>query len=201
MSTDNYRTNSSGHLVPVESIKTIDLLRDDTVTRIIANAKIQQEQMAAFKQQTMSDINTFVNLSAEEYGIKWGGKRGNLTLSSYDGKYKVQLAVSDTLSFDERLQIAKQLVDECIHEWTAGSNANVRALIEHAFQTDKQGKLNTARIFGLMRLDMEGEKWALAMVALKDSIVPASTCEYLRLYERVENTDKYQQITMDISRL
>lgn len=200
-STTQYRTNSYGHLVPIETIKPIDLLRDDTVSRIIAGAHKVQEQMRAFKEQAQSDIDAFVKLSAEQYEVKWGGKKGNLTLTSYDGKYKVLLAVSDNLNFDERLHIAKQLIDECIHEWTEGSNANIKALIEHAFQADKEGNINTARIFGLMRLKIDDAKWQDAMTALKDSIQITATSRYLRLYERVGNTDKYQQIPMDIAGL
>lgn len=196
-----YRANSFGHLVPEESIKELDLLRDDTVTRIITGALAEQERMRDFKRTALSDIAAFLEIAAEQYNTKLGGKKGNLSLVSYDGKYKVMLAVSDSLNFDERLHIAKQLIDECIHEWVSDSSANVRALIEHAFQTDKQGNINTARVFGLMRLKMDGEKWAQAMNALKDSIQITSTSQYLRLYERIGNTDQYQQIAMDIAGL
>jgi hypothetical protein len=198
---DGYRANSFGHLVPVGAIKPLDLLRDDTVTRIIWNAQIMQEQMRLFKNKALADIAAFLEIAADQYNTKLGGKKGNLSLVSYDGQYKVLLAVSDSLNFDERLHIAKQLIDECIHEWTADSNANIKALIEHAFQTDKQGNINTARIFGLMRLKIDGEKWQQAMQALKDSIQITSTSQYLRLYERVGESDKYQQIAMDIAGL
>jgi hypothetical protein len=195
---DGYRVNSYGHLVPVAAIKPLDLLRDDTINRIIWNAQIMQEQMRLFKNKALADIAAFLEIAAEQYNTKLGGKKGNLSLVSYDGKYKVLLAVSDSLNFDERLHIAKQLIDECIHEWTADSNANIKALVEHAFQTDKQGNINTARIFGLMRLKIEDAKWRQA---LKDSIQITSTSQYLRLYERVGDTDKYQQIAMDIAGL
>jgi hypothetical protein len=198
---DGYRADSYGRLVPVTAIKPLDLLRDDTVTRIIWNAQIMQEQMRLFKNKALTDIAAFLEIAAEQYNTKLGGKKGNLSLASYDGKYKVLLAVSDSLNFDERLHIAKALIDECIHEWTADSNANIKALVEHAFQTDKQGNINTARIFGLMRLKIEDAKWRQAMEALKDSIQITATSQYLRLYERVGDSDKYQQISMDIAGL
>jgi hypothetical protein len=196
-----YRADSFGRLVPVVSIQPLDLLRDDTVVSIIDKARRVQEQMRTFKNQAMDDIAAFLSISAEQYKTTFGGKKGNLSLVSYDGKYKVIVAVSDSLNFDERLHIAKQLIDECIHEWTADSNANIKALVEHAFQTDKQGNINTARIFGLMRLKIDDPKWQQAMQALKDSIQITSTSQYLRLYERVNDSDKYQQIAMDIAGL
>lgn len=199
-----YRANAQGHLVPESTIEPIDILRDDTVRTIIGRAGDVQEQLRVFKKNALDDIGTFLEISANQYGIKMGGRKGNISLSSYDGRFKVIIAVSDTLSFDERLQIAKQLVDECIHIWAKDSNDNIKALVEHAFQTDKQGKINTTRIFSLMRLKINDSKWQKAMDALKDSIQIDSSCQYLRLYERVKDekgTEVYKQITLDIAGL
>ncbi len=201
---NQYRTNAQGHLVPENTIEPIDLLRDDTVRQIIAKAQVLQGQMKAYKADAMLDIKTFLDISANQYGIKMGGKKGNITLTSYDGETKVIVSVSDTLSFDERLQIAKQLVDKCILTWAKDANSNIQALVQHAFQTDKQGKISTARIFGLMRLKIDDEQWQTAMKALKDSIKIDSSCEYLRLYKKVRDdngNERYQQIALDIAGL
>jgi len=194
-----YRPNAQGHLIPNESIKPLDLLRDDTVRRIVDNARDTQHQLLRFKTSAMDDINSFVDIAAEQYSTKLGGKRGNLTLTSFDGRYRINVQVSDLLRFDERLHIAKQLIDECIHEWTTDSNANIKALIEHAFQTDKEGNINKGRVFGLMRLKIDDAKWIKAMEALKDSIQIASSSEYMRVYERIGQTDQYKQIALDIA--
>lgn len=197
-----FRANSKGHLVPEAEIKDIDKLRDDTVQAIIRHASGVQLQLQAFKTQAFADIATFMQLSAEQYGVKWGGEKGNVSLISYDGKYKVLLAVADRLAFGEQLHIAKQLIDECIHAWTDGSSSKIQALIEHAFQTDKQGKINTARVLSLLSLKMDGdEKWATAMNALKDSIQTVSSSKYIRLYERVGKSDEYRQISLDLASL
>lgn len=198
--TAQYRTNAAGHLVPEDMIDDLDKLRDDTVAAIVRGAQVLQQQMAAFKTQTFADIETFMQISAERYHTTWGGKKGNVSLISYDGKYKVQLAVSDRIAFGEQLQIAKQLVDECIHNWTNGSNDRVRALIEHAFQTDKEGRINTARVLNLMSLKIDDDpNWTAAMKALRDSINVVSTARYIRLYERIGKTDQYKQISLDLA--
>ncbi|NOR71605.1 MAG: DUF3164 family protein [Methylomarinum sp.] len=196
-----YMKNAQGHLVPDDSIEDIDKLRNSLVTDVIKAAKLLQSDMARFKATVVGDIDAFVEISAEEYDTKLGGKKGNLSLTSFDGQYKILMAVSDTLAFDERIQIAKQLIDECIHEWTKNSDNNVKALIEHAFQTDKEGNINTGRVLGLFKLKIEDEKWQKAMEALKDSISVASSKRYMRIYERPGNDEKYQQISLDISRL
>ena len=37
-----------------------------------------------------------------------------MTLTSFDGRFKVMVAVNDTVQFNEKLQVAKQLIDKCI---------------------------------------------------------------------------------------
>ncbi|PPD36045.1 MAG: sulfate transporter [Methylomonas sp.] len=196
-----YKQDSFGRLVPIEAIDKIDLLRDQTVSKIVQSGLDMQEKMTQWKRQAMDDIVAFCQLSAENYGVKWGGKKGNLSLVSYDGRYKVLIAVSDSLAFDERLQVAKSLIDECIHEWTKDSKTEIKTLVEHAFQTDRQGNINVGRIFSLMRVKIEHPKWQMAMEALKDSIQVTATSQYLRLYQRVGDTDKYEQIPLDLARL
>lgn len=196
-----YMRNAQGHLVPVDMINDIDRARDELVQEIIGDAERLREQMAAFKRRVMGDLSAFVDLSAEKYGIKMGGTKGNTTFSSFDGRYKIRIDVSECITFDERLQIAKKLVDECIHKWAAGSGAEIRALVEHAFQTDKEGKISVGRILGLMRLKIEDEQWKSAMQAVHDSMQVAGTTTYMRIYRRIGDGERYEQVSMDFSRL
>ena len=65
-----------------------------------------REDMQRAKRRIFASFNDFVALSAQEYDVQLGGKKGNTTLISYDGRFKVQLAVSENIVFDERLQVA-----------------------------------------------------------------------------------------------
>ncbi len=198
---DQFRRNAKGHLVPVDQIKDIDRLRDDLVQDVIAKATALQEEMRRVKDQIATEVEAFLELSAREYGTAYGGKKGNVTLSSFDGQYQVKRAVADHLAFDERLQVAKELIDQCIHTWTAGSSSEVQALVEHAFQTDKEGKISTARVLGLRSLNIKDEKWQKAMQAIMDSIQVTGSKSYLRFYERQGEDGPYRQISLDVAAL
>lgn len=201
MNHDAYKTNGQGHLVPIETIAQIDLARDDLVMEIVAKAKALQEDMRKFKEQMMGDIAAFVSLSAEKYQAHIGGTKGNITLSSYDGKYRVSRRIADSITFDERLHIAKELIDKCILRWSEGSNPQIRALVQHAFQTDKTGKINTSRVLGLTRLDIVDPDWANAMQAIRDAIQVVSSKAYVTVHERVGDSDNFRQISLDIAGL
>jgi len=196
-----YMQNAQGHFVPLSLVKDIDVARNDLVLEIIGHAQELNASLNQFKGRVFGDIEAFIDLSAEKYDTHIGGKKGNITLVSYDGRYKVQRAISESITFDERLQVAKQLVDECIHSWSEGANDNIKALVEHAFQTDKEGKINVSRIFGLMKLDIREPKWKKAMAAISDSIQIAGSKTYIRVYERdPEDANKWNPIPLDLAK-
>ncbi|MDP1681052.1 MAG: DUF3164 family protein [Burkholderiales bacterium] len=191
--------DARGALWPVETIKEIDRARDDLVREIVEKARAMSALLSTFKGSVFGDIQAFVELSAEKYGAHMGGIKGNVTLLTFDGRYKIQRAISENLVFDERLQVAKELIDQCIHEWSKGSRPELIALVNDAFNVDKEGKVNTGRILSLRRLDIEDEKWQQAMKAIGESLQVAGTKAYIRVYERVGNSDQYRPINLDVA--
>ena len=113
-----YWQDANGNLVPVSKIKEIDKARHKCVTELAQAAKKARDDLAAFKLVAMAEVQAFVERSLDEYDVKHGGKKGNVTLLSFDGKYKVVRAMQDTVQFDERLQAAKLLIDECVKTWS-----------------------------------------------------------------------------------
>ena len=195
---EGYVMNAKGHYVPLSAVKEIDKLRDDVVQDIISRAKELRSQMIGVKDIMFGNFHEFVELSAHEYDTKIGGQKGNVSLLSFDGKYKVQIAIQDNLVFDERLQVAKSLIDECLREWTKDSNDNIKAIIDNAFAVDKEGKINIRRVLSLRSLNITDDKWQKAMQAISDATQVISSKEYMRFYERDEY-GKYQQITLDFA--
>jgi len=191
--------DASGNLIREDLIKPVDRERDALVKRLVANAQSVSEQLAKFKSEAFADIAALVELSAEQYGAKVGGKKGNVTMYTYDGRYKVQRAMADNIVFDERLQAAKALIDACLDEWTKGSRAEVMAIINSAFSVDKEGNLNTGRILGLKRLNITDERWQRAMQAIADATMVVSSKAYVRLYERVGDTNEYRPIPLNVA--
>ncbi len=195
-----YRENAKGDLVPENRIKPVDLMRDEVVTDVINASKKLREAMTEFKLTTMSKLADFVDISASEHGVKYGGNKGNVSLMSFDGRYKIQRAIGEHRVFDERIQTAKTLIDECIHSWSGGADDRIMAMVEHAFRVDQQGQINVNQVLSLRQLDIDEPKWNQAMEAIANSIQITGTSEYLRLYERQPN-GKYVQLPLDISSL
>ena len=194
-----YWQDASGNLIPESKVKDIDKLRHQVVTDLCTMAEKSRDGLADFKAHAMQEVAALVSTSMEQYGVKAGGEKGNVTLISFDGRYKLVRSMQDKLTFGEQLMAAKALIDECVHEWAQGANDNIKALVNHAFQTDKEGKINTGRVLGLRSLDIQDEAWKQAMQAIADSTKTASTTPYVRFYERDEGTGEYKAISLDVA--
>lgn len=195
-----YMKDGQGRMIPLDMVTEIDRLRDEVVRDTIERAMAMQKDIRACKERIMGDLKSFIDISSERFGVKIGGKKGNVTLTSFDGEFKVIIAVNENIFFDERLQVAKELIDECIREWSEGSRSEIQVLVNDAFYVDKQGKINSNRILGLRRLAIEHPKWQKAMEAITESIQVSGSKEYVRFYRR-NKEDGYDQISLDLAAL
>ena len=182
-----YWKDANDALIPVSKIKPIDKDRHAVVSELCEQARRQSAALIGFKLSAMNAVHEFIERSLAAYDVK------------NDGKHKVERRMQDTVVFDERLQAAKALIDECIQGWSKGSNANIKVLVNDAFQVDQQGKISTARVLGLRRHDIADGKWQQAMKAIGDSMKVASTKPYIRFYERDDTTGEYTPINLDVA--
>ena len=193
-----YMSDGVGRLVPVESIKEVDLVRNGLVLELMKRADSLSSLLMEFKKQVMEDIQAFVELSAEKYGAKLGGSIGNVTLSSFDGRYKLIRSMDDFLQFDERLIAAKELIDDCLNRWSDGSGKELRTIVLDAFQVDKKGRINTKRVLSLRKFDFDDEMWQQAMAAISDSVQVVASKAYVRFYER-QGAGSYKQLNLNLA--
>lgn len=194
-----FRQNGQGHLIPESMIKPIDQERDRLVRHLVDRASELSSELREFKDMAFGDIKAFIEMSYEEYGARVGGKKGNVTLMSFDGRYKIQLAVQESIVLDERLQAARALIDECLRDWTTGARPEVVTLVNDAFRTDTKGEIRTARVLALRRLEIGDERWQRAMKAIGEACQVVGSKSYIRLYERVGDSDQYQPISLDVA--
>lgn len=196
---EGFWQDARGCLVPVSLIKPIDQARDALVRDIVSQAVVRSADLKAFKADVFGDIAAFIDLSAEQYGAELGGKKGNVTFYTFDGRYKVSRAIADNIAFDERLQAARALIDECMAEWTNGVRPEIHAIINQAFNTDKEGQVSVGRVLQLRRLEISDDRWKAAMEAIGESLQVVGSKSYLRVYERIGDTEQYKAIPLDIA--
>jgi hypothetical protein len=196
----SYMQDAKGSFVPVELIAPAVLLEDGEVRKIMGYALALSEQVARFKAHTFEDLGALEALLAQEYGLTKGGAKGNKTFMTHDGLFKVQVQVADHIDFGPQLQIAKELVDECLNEWAADARAEIRAIVTRAFNTDKAGQINRSEIFMLLRLEIEDARWQQAMRAIRDAMRVVGSKTYIRCYQCTTQDGAWQAVTIDLAK-
>lgn len=196
----SYMFDAKGGLKPVELIKPADKLIDEQVRKIFGFALALSDQVGRFKGHTFDDLGDLDAMLAQEYGLKVGGAKGNKTYLTHDGLFKIEIRVSDLMTFGPELQIAKGLIDECLNEWAADSRPEIRAIVTRAFNTDKEGQINRSEIFMLLRLEIEDPRWQEAMRAIRDAIRVIGSKTYMRFSKRESFDAPLETITIDLAK-
>lgn len=196
---DGYWKDARGSLIPESKIRPMDRERDRLVRELYDEAFQASKHLNRLKARIFGDIAAFIELSAESYQTRIGGKKGNVTLYSFDGRYRIQRAIQERIAFDERLLAAKALIDECLRDWTADARPEIQTIVAQAFATDKEGQINTARVLALRRYDIDDPRWLNAMRAIGEAVQVIGSKSYVRVYERVGDTEEYRAIPLDIA--
>lgn len=191
-----FLVNAQGALVPEESIRPIDLLRDQLVEDVLDKVMEMRQLMEATKQECLADIEAFIAVAAEQYGVRLGGEKGNTTLTSFDGQARIVLAFSESLDLTEGVHAAKQLIDDYLTDLTKDSSADLRTLVTNAFRV-RQGKMDVKRILELRSYNITDPRWAKAMDIISDSLRVASSRRCFRVHTR--KGDQFVQMNLDFS--
>lgn len=196
---DGYMRNALGHLVPEHQVREQDKLRDQVAQSLASEAIELHARLEKFKARALNEIADLVEIAADRYETRLGGKKGNVSITTFDGSFKVTRSYSERLAFTEELEAAKELINTCIQRWSEGSSDNIRALVDRAFRTNTKGQIKTTAILDLLRLEIEDDEWQRAMEALKDSIQAVGTAVYVRVYRRLDDTDHYVAVPLDLA--
>lgn len=191
--------NALGHLVPEDQVRPHDKLRDHTARELAGKALALSQALAEFKQAALADLADLVAISAERYQVTIGGEKGNVSITSYDGEFKVERAVADRITFTEEILAAKAKIDQCIRTWSKGANDNLQVLVDRAFRANSKGQIKTTDVLDLLRVEIKDPDWKLAMKALRDSIQITGTSVYVRVYQREPGTDRYLPVSLNIA--
>ena len=193
-----YWIDARRRLVPAALVPPEAQLEDQAARTITAYALDLHHQIQRWTRHSHDDVATLLDLLVERYGAtRRGGRRGNVTLRSYDGRCRVQVQIQDRIALGPELQAARDLITECIADWTVDARAEVQALIQHAMEPDAEGRVSLAGVLQLRRLDIDDARWRGAQAAIGDAIRVVGTTRYLRAYVRCTPEGAWQAVPID----
>jgi hypothetical protein len=206
---DDHLTDDKERYCPLRTLSAVEIARDAFVNSTVDRAEFIVRLMACFKEDTHLDIDAFIQKAADDYEIEMGGAKGNLTLFNFDGTAKVCLRFSNKFVFNEKLQIAKQLLDKVIAEEKEKGTLSdvVVVMINEAFAFDTEKSVNYYRLIKLTKHEgIKNENWQKAMAAIKECTDVIGKTAYLQFYRRDKDKPKnkaesWRPILLDLAKV
>jgi len=176
--------NKEGEYVHKDMVRVDKQIEDELVENLVYGALVLQEQMKIFKIQAFAECYAFVDLLKQQYDMeRITSKVGAVTLKSFNGTMEVQIQVAKLITFDQKLTLAKEKIDEYLTHKTENLDAEIQTLITRAFDV-KNGKVDAKQIIGLKSYNITDPKWIEAMSMIDEATEIAGTKSYIRFKQR-----------------
>lgn len=175
--------------------------KSERVTAKLANMSIKlNSQLEAFKLYLKKEVVMLYDEFKKENGGIIGKGKGNATFYNFDRSTKVEVAISEAITFDENtIELAKAKLDEVLNDGLQGAKDFIKPIVMEAF-TKTNGKLDTKGVLGLRKHTsrVKDVRYAEAMELIDKSIRRPSSKEYFRVWLKDE-AGEYKVIKLNFS--
>jgi hypothetical protein len=166
---------------------------------MVEKAKTQASDLAAFREAGFKEVEDFFDLLLQKYSVNRNSrsKKGAITLTDFSGLNRVEIAISNRVTFDSRLKIAKLKIDEYLEEATRNASSAIKTLVMRAFEVDKKGDVDAKKILSLKSYDITDSKWTEAIAIINEATKIEGSKRYIRFYSRPDQTSEWEYISLD----
>lgn len=144
--------------------------RNNMVERLVSVAQALHQDMAMFKQRTIMELEDF-RKEAEAYGEIRSNSKGGFTLRNTDGSMKVMYERNVVSEYDERADMAEELLKDFLGDMVKKRDAAAYEVITGLLQRGSKGEFNPAAISALLKMEdkFDDERWTKAIKLFKES--------------------------------
>jgi len=194
-------TDPMGEQVPAKYVKPYDRKRDRIARSIAKHWQEEQDRLIRLKQDTLDLVDHLRTEAAAAAGVKGlGGKEGYIQFRSFDGLVTVRVDNAKRTEFDERLQLAQQLIMEAVKELSEGeNNADLVEIATRAFQPRKSGSLDMQRVRDLKSYNVRHPKWVKACEIIGECERVIGYRRYVRVMVKADRDSEPLNIVLDIA--
>ena len=177
--------NKEGNFIHKDMIAIDKQLEDEVVEKLIVKAKEVQSALKEFIEFAYKECYDFIDLLRQNYNMDKleNSKTGSVTLKSFNGAKEVQIQIAKQISFDQKLALAKEKIDDYLAQKTENADAEIRTLITRAFDV-KNGKVDAKMVLSLKQYPITNPKWQEAMKMIDEAVEIVGTKSYIRFKER-----------------
>jgi hypothetical protein len=171
--------------------------RERAIDKMFGGAENISSRMLQLKLKVVKTFDDYLNYLAEQNDASWmSNSKGNISLTNFDHTRQVVRKNATRIEYDENINLAKQVADDFLREQSKGAPANLRVLVNEAFEVDKKGRVSPDRIEWLARIQIKHAKWQKFQELVAKSRAIAGSKVYYTLRHRETATDEWQTIKL-----
>lgn len=201
---DNFWHDETGVAVPKNRVFQGEKTKEAAIKKIVDKAIKVNESLSDLKVMITEATEKLLDDARKDNKVKLEGK-GNYTWFSFDRSIKVEVAVNETVKFDDVLiASAKERLLSLIRGNINGLDFII-TIVEEAFQTSR-GQLDPKKILGLRKHSEripDGDfkiEWDEIMKLIDKSTTRVFTKRYQRVFQKNSNGE-YEVIELNFSAL
>lgn len=196
---DEMWKDEAGMLIPRARITPLEKQKEAACASIVKQATEVSKRLAAFKEELKLKVNEVYLLAMASCNVKVDSK-GNYTIFSFDRSIKIEVSVSDRITFDDLIiKAAQEKFNEFLRETVESKFAFVNELITDAFSTSR-GSLDAKKVMGLLKYTtrISHPLFLEACELIQRSIVRPDSKTYYRVFVKNED-EQYEAIELNFS--
>jgi len=138
--------------------------RHDLVMRLVKRAQELSEQLTEFKTVAVLQLDEF-RKRADEYGDIRSNSKGGFSIRNANGTYKVAYERNVVSEYDERADIAEELLRDFLGDMVKKRDAQAYEVITGLLERGKKGDFNPAAVNALLKMKdkYSDQRWVKAM--------------------------------------
>lgn len=175
--------------------------RDEMVTILVNTAEEVRDILQVFKNECYDFFEKF-RTEAKEYGDVRSNSKGGFSLRSSDGTMMARLERNVIHEFDERADMALELIKEFLETTIKKRDLQTYRMIAKLVERNKSGDLRPERVASFLEIkdNYSDERWVKAMNLLTESYREREVSWNVSFY-RKDEFGKDQPITLTFSSL
>jgi hypothetical protein len=195
-----YWIDEQGMKIPFKYITPIEKLKEINAGKLMKEADKLHQGLVKFKGYVADICDEVYKEVLKDIKDESKLPKGNFTWFNYDRSIKVEVAISDSIDFDDlEIMACKAKLDEYLDENVQSTDGFSKELVMSAFETTK-GRLDAKKVMALLKYKskIKHAKFGEAMVHLEASIRRPDSTKYYRIYGRNE-AGKFEAFNLNFS--
>jgi hypothetical protein len=176
--------------------KEYEQLRDETAEKLVHKATVLSNAIKDFKMEVFSDMSGLYEL-LQEYSKRHADGKGNFTIESADGAYKIEFSRQMLGSFDERADQAAAHIIDFVNSRFSG-DLEAQEMITGILERSK-GKFDIKQIQKLyaMEAKFNDPNWIEGIRLFKEAWKPSETKDYTRFF--IKYKSEWKAVNLNFS--